>query len=209
MEKNHLQRLCLMCISLFCLSVWQVLAQEVKWKTVDADLCSFEVPDDWVHEIICEAPGNKFLPPRAGKRYSVRFLQWRNEYTQNAPKDNHFADKQDVIIQVYERLDGEYLPWKEIDQVTNGYTYHQHKPKVTTCFEKEDAACFKMEYKVKELDGRVFSHTSIFYYKEHNHRVFQLELESQTPNFKKIPNLEERFMHIIKSFKVKENNTSE
>ena len=134
MRKNSWQRLCLMCMSLFCFSVWQVLAQEEEWKVVDADLCSFEVPDDWVHEIICEAPGNKFLPPRAGKHYSVRLLQWRNEYTKNAPKDNPFANMQDVIIQVYERLDGKYFPWKEIDQKTNAYTYHQNKPKVTTYF---------------------------------------------------------------------------
>lgn len=194
MEKNHWLRLYLVCISLFCLSVWQVSAQEEGWKVVDTEISSFEVPSDWINSRY-EEPGNEYNKLITGNSHHW-FLEWKTK--QPLGDDFSWDDFQEISLEIMSKMDGKKLDWKTMRKMRRT----GERPSTKRLFETEKEVCYECIYDGKDMNGEVRSWTNVIYYKEENNQVHRMEFTATTHTFKK-KGVKDTCMRIIKSLRVK------
>lgn len=179
---------------LFYMSPFWMVAQNVNWKTIDTQVNSFEVPLDWRNSDK-DLAENEFYK-RTTSGYWIWTMVFKNQYKVN----NHFRDAQQFAVEVVARADGRNLSIKEAQNVL----CESKKTTKTDLFESENEICYKYIYDAPDMSGKLFNWTRIHYYREYNGQVHSLVFLTQTHNMTKIPNLEERFLHIVKSYKIKD-----
>ena len=167
-----------------------VSAQNQGWKHIDSEYYSLDIPESWVPYL--NDMDGVTLSKRTvdGITYSV--LAWKNKY-------QTFDEYECVQIESVERANGENLSLKEGKKLI----YDKDRPRTKTYFKSENEICFKSVFESKDMFGNPLSMTALYYYKYDGKRYHEIYCASRTARFKTEKDLEERYLRIIRSFKLK------
>ena len=165
-------------------------AQNQGWKHIDSEYYSLDIPERWVP--YTNDNDGITLSKRTVDDIEYAVLAWMNGA-------QTFDEYEDVQIQSVEQKNGENLSLKE----GKALIYDKKKPRTKTYFKSDDEICFKSVYETTDGFGNSNSWTSICYYKYDGKRYYKLHCNSRTARFKTEKDLEERYLHIIRSFKLK------
>lgn len=190
-----------LCILFFCLLSAGAMAQETKWKVVDTEINSFEIPTDWINSRY-EEPGTEYIKFDLGKE-GIRYwtIYWKKQESSGNYSWNSF---QEVNVSVMSRLDGKKLNWETMRKLRG----QPEKPATKQLFETENEICYKCVYDAEDMHGKVNKWVEYIYYREENNQVHRMGFSATARNFKKNKGLVSDVMHIFKSLKVKENDMS-
>lgn len=166
------------------------LAQEQGWKHIDSEYYSFDVPEGW--QPYFSTNDGVTLSKRTVNGIVYAALAWMNGA-------QSFDEYEDVKIQSVEKKNGENLSLKEGKKLI----YRKDRPTTKTYFKSEDEICFKSVYEGKNMFGNMESWTSFYYYKYDGKRYYEVSCSSPSESYKVEKDLEERYLHIIQSFKLK------
>ena len=166
------------------------LAQEQGWKHIDSEYYSFDVPEGW--QPYFSTNDGVTLSKRVVDGIVYSSLAWKNDA-------QSFNEYEDVKIQSVENENGENLSLKEGKKLLHS----KDRPKTKTLFKSENEICFKSVYESKNMFGNMESWTSYYYYRYDGKRYYEVSCSSQSERYKVEKDLEERYLHIIRSFKLK------
>ena len=167
-----------------------VFAQNQGWKHIDSEYYSLEIPEDWI--LYTSNMDGVTLSKRTVNGIVYAVLAWMNGA-------QTFDEYEDVQIQSVEKKNAENLSLKEGKKLI----YRKDRPRAKTYFKSDDEICFKSVYDDKDMFGNSVSWTAVYYYKYDGKRYHEVCCSSLTNRFKSEKDLEDRYLRIIRSFKLK------
>ena len=165
-------------------------AQNQGWKHIDSEYYSLDIPESW--EPYTNDMDGVTLSKRTVDDIEYAVLAWMNGA-------QTFDEYEDVQIQSVEKKNGENLSLKE----GKALIYDKNKPRTKTYSKSEDEICFKSVYEALGMFGNSESWTAICYYKYDGKRYYRVSCSSLSKRYKTEKDLEERYLRIIRSFKLK------
>ena len=165
-------------------------AQNQEWKHIDSEYYSFDIPEKWVPYLNDWDGITLHKRTVDGIVYSA--LAWMNGA-------RTFEDYEDVQIESVEKENGENISLKEGKKLI----YDKNRPRTKTYFKSDDEICFKSVYDTKDMFGNMQSWTAFYYYKYDGKRYHEVICSSRSDRYKAEKDLEERYLRIIRSFKLK------
>lgn len=165
-------------------------AQNQGWKHIDSEYYSLDIPERWVP--YTNDNDGITLSKRTVDDIVYTTLAWMNGA-------QSFDEYEDVQIQSVEKKNGENLSLKE----GKALIYDKNKPRTKTYSKSEDEICFKSVYEALDMFGNSESWTAICYYKYDGKRYYKVSCSSLSKRYKTEKDLEERYLRIIRSFKLK------
>lgn len=165
-------------------------AQNQGWKHIDSEYYSLEIPESWIS--YTNNMDGVTLSKRTVNGIVYAVLAWMNGA-------QTFDEYEDVQIQSVEKKNGENLSLKEGKKLI----YRKDRPRAKTYFKSDDEICFKSVYDGKDMFGNSASWTTIYYYKYDGKRYHEVCCSSLSNRFKSEKDLEDRYLRLIRSFKLK------
>ena len=165
-------------------------AQNQGWKHIDSEYYSLEIPESWIS--YTNNMDGVTLSKRTVNGIVYAVLAWMNGA-------QTFDEYEYVQSQSVEKKNGENLSLKEGKKLI----YRKDRPRAKTYFKSDDEICFKSVYDGKDMFGNSASWTTIYYYKYDGKRYHEVCCSSLSNRFKSEKDLEDRYLRLIRSFKLK------
>lgn len=185
-----MKKLLLLIISFLLTIPVSTFAQSQGWKHIDSEYYSLDIPESWVP--YTNDMDGVTLSKRTVNGIVYAVLAWMNGA-------QTFDEYECVQIQSVEKKDGENLSLKEGKKLI----YKKDRPRTKTYFKSDDEICFKSVYDSKDMFGNPTYWTALYYYKYDGKRYHEIYCASRTDRFKTEKDLEDRYLRIIRSFKLK------
>ena len=165
-------------------------AQNQEWKHIDSEYYSFDIPEKWIPYF--RDMDGVTLDKRTVDGIVYSSLAWRNSI-------QTFEEDECVQIQSVEKENGENISLKEGKKLI----YDKNRPRTKTYLKSENEICFKSVYETKDMFGNMQSRTTLYYYVYDGKRYHRVRCSSLSDRYKAEKDLEERYLRIIRSFKLK------
>ena len=165
-------------------------AQNQGWRHIDSEYYSLDIPESW--EPYTNDMDGITLSKRTVNGIVYAVLAWMNGA-------QSFDEYECVQIKSVEKKNGANLSLKEGKKLI----YDKDRPRTKTYFKSENEICFKSVYESTDGFGNLNSWTAFYYYKYDGKRYHKVYCASRTSRFKTEKDLEERYLRIIRSFKLK------